>query len=321
MDSSEVKLIPSQKGKSKLYLDGYLYKFNRSRHNLFYWRCDETGCIATAGTRLVGQTHEVRYNGEHTHAPNQVISQIAQIRDELKISAINSNDAPARLIQTVLANHPEAAVYAGNRDAMRQVVKRARRADLPAEPSCVNEIFIPENLKIVNGEQFLIADVTMANSGKLLVFGTVENMSRLQSAPYWIMDGTFKTAPSIFRQMYSIHAPFGVQQDSTRIVPLVYALMTEKSEEFYSRLFEEIMDFANEHDIELAPQFIIQDFEQAAISAAKRCFPSSTSIGCHFHLGQSLWRKIQECGLASRYGNDLKFALQIRHLTALALYF
>ncbi|CAG8838419.1 587_t:CDS:2, partial [Cetraspora pellucida] len=52
------------------------------------------------------------------------------------------------------------------------------------------------------------------------------------SASFWIMDGTFKTVLYIFCQLYTIHAPVGSESNS-RILPLVYALMTHKSEEMY----------------------------------------------------------------------------------------
>ena len=64
----------------------------------------------------------------------------------------------------------------------------------------------------------------------------------------------------------------GVHSDSTRIAPLVYALMWDKSKENYTKLFEEIVDFASDIDDELAPQLIIQDFKQH-FPAARRCFP------------------------------------------------
>ncbi|CAG8760200.1 11347_t:CDS:1, partial [Dentiscutata heterogama] len=59
-----------------------------------------------------------------------------------------------------------------------------------------------------------------------------ENIRRLSEASYWIMDRTFKTVPSIFCQLYTIHAQVGPEANS-RIFPLVYALMTGKSEELY----------------------------------------------------------------------------------------
>ena len=48
------------------------------------------------------------------------------------------------------------------------------------------------------------------------------------------MDGTFKTVPLLFQQMYTIHAPVG--GENACVLPLVYVLMTGKSEECYTNV-------------------------------------------------------------------------------------
>ncbi|PKY57294.1 hypothetical protein RhiirA4_331280 [Rhizophagus irregularis] len=130
------------------------------------------------------------------------------------------------------------------------------------------------------------------------------------------MDGTFKTVPVIFSQLYTIHAPVG--GDNSRVLPLVYSLVTSKSVEIYRCLFEELLDLAIENSIDLQPSVILTDFEQASIIASHLVFPSIRNKGCFFHLGQSGWRKIQSLGLATRYGDDEQFSLMLRHLFALA---
>ena len=130
------------------------------------------------------------------------------------------------------------------------------------------------------------------------------------------MDGTFKTVPTVFRQLYTIHAPVG--GENSRILPLVYSLITSKSEEIYRSLFEELVDFAAENDLTLQPSIILTDFELASINASNYIFPNVKNKGCFFHLGQSGWWKIQSCGLATRYGTDEQFSLMLRHLFALA---
>lgn len=94
------------------------------------------------------------------------------------------------------------------------------------------------------------------------------NVRKLSEAPYWIMDGTFKTVPTIFTQLYSIHAPVG-PEDRTRIPPLAYGLMSRKSLECYKALFQILNDFAVENNIILRPPIIISDYEQAAINASE----------------------------------------------------
>ena len=91
------------------------------------------------------------------------------------------------------------------------------------------------------------------------------------------MDGTFKTVPTLFRQLYTIHAMVGTGENA-KILPLVYALMTSKTEECYTRLFESLNDFAAENELDLNPQFILTDFEQAAINASKREYPEFQTL-------------------------------------------
>ena len=61
------------------------------------------------------------------------------------------------------------------------------------------------------------------------------------------MDGTFKTVPLLFQQMYTIHAPVG--GENARVLPLVYALMMGKSEECYTQLFQELISLGEAADI------------------------------------------------------------------------
>lgn len=145
-----------------------------------------------------------------------------------------------------------------------------------------------------------IGDFEMDN-GKV-IFGTKNNMKLLQEAAFWMVDGTFKTCPNIFHQIFTIHAPVGTQPGTIRIVPLVYVFMSQRTEEYYPKVFEEIADFAALNDYELAPQYLLQDFEKATqlpISAVQRVFPTVRCIGCHFHFAQNIWRKVQGVGLAT----------------------
>ncbi|KFD47273.1 hypothetical protein M513_11873 [Trichuris suis] len=131
------------------------------------------------------------------------------------------------------------------------------------------------------------------------------------------MDGTFKTAPMVFYQIYTIHAPVG-----SRIFPLVYALMSGKSHALHKRVFEDLVDVAEEYELRLNPQVIMTDLQLAAINATKSEFQDVVNKAhfpvCFFHTAQCIWRKIQSSGLASHYIADEWFSLKLRHLSALA---
>jgi hypothetical protein len=94
-------------------------------------------------------------------------------------------------------------------------------------------------------------------------------------------------------------------------MPLVYALMSSKSEEVYRALFQKLIDFGDECNIDLQPQFIITDFEMAAINAIRAEFQGVQNKGCRFHLSQNIYHKVQEFGLAAQYRSDENFSLLI----------
>ncbi len=62
------------------------------------------------------------------------------------------------------------------------------------------------------------------------------------------------------------------------------------------------------------------DFEQAAIGAITDAFPGIVLVGCHFHLSQALFRRIQGEGLQAAYAEqDGRLATQARSFAALAM--
>ena len=144
----------------------------------------------------------------------------AQIsNDQLAQIITNVMDTTSRKIQPCLPR----------KDALRQQIKRAKRVcDEEVEPKIESEFkLLGAYCTTLSGQSFG-KDITEG----ILIFTTSENLKWLHEAKYWLMDGTFKTVPTLFRQLYSIHALAG-RNDTFRIVPLVYALMTKKSEELY----------------------------------------------------------------------------------------
>jgi len=52
----------------------------------------------------------------------------------------------------------------------------------------------------------------------------------------------------------------------------------------------------------------LTDFEQAKIEAVKQKFRITQSRLRLFHLGQSIWRKVQSKGLTVKYGEDIEYS-------------
>ena len=124
------------------------------------------------------------------------------------------------------------------------------------------------------------------------MFYTRNGLEKLCSSSMILCDGTFKTAPSMFYQLYSIH---GVVNEFT--FPLVYCLASRKDENFYSRMLNQLKSHASEMSLDLNPEYISSDFELPFMNAVRSVFPNSAVHGCLFHYSQSIWRNAVNKGL------------------------
>ena len=110
----------------------------------------------------------------------------------------------------------------------------------------------------------------------------------LRNCDSWFCDGTFRVVPDLFTQLYTIHA----EKDGV-IFPCIYALLPNKTEATYDRLFMKLLEI----EPSLNPLRIMVDFEKAAINALEENF-ISVITGCFFHHSQNIFRHVQEQGLA-----------------------
>jgi hypothetical protein len=102
------------------------------------------------------------------------------------------------------------------------------------------------------------------------------------------MDGTFKIAPAICQQLYTIHGFY-----MGECFPFAFAVLQNKDMPTYLRLFNLLKQSAADQELLLAPQRIIVDFESAAIQALQIAFPNSETKGCLFHYSQCIWKKVK----------------------------
>ena len=230
-----------------------------------------------------------------------------------------SNDQPSQIISNVAAttSHEIQSCLPRN-EALRQQIKRARRVwDEEIEPNMLDDFQLPDAYYTTLNRMDFAKDIKDETERISLVTAS-ENLKWLKEANVWIMDGTFKTVPTLFQQLYSIHAPVG-ENINFRVVTLAYVLMSSESEELYQRLFQELNECAEENQLELNRNFVLTDFEKAPISEALSEFLSVQSKRCHFYLDQFFYRQIQDAGLTKNYRSDQDFSLLIGHIPVLAL--
>ena len=120
-------------------------------------------------------------------------------------------------------------------------------------------------------------------------------LRHLATADIIFCDGTFYTCPSLFHQLYTIHAMY----------PLVLGLLRGKDQTIYIRFFSHIKDLSRQQNLHLQPQTVFIDNEIATSNAATTAFPGVTIKGSFFHNTQCIWSKTQKYGLQTYYkAND-----------------
>ncbi|XP_067668115.1 uncharacterized protein [Haliotis asinina] len=189
---------------------------------------------------------------------------------------------------------PEAAAVAPTFYSTHTSLYGSRAKELPPLPRQRADVNIPHNYaQTLSGDNFIIhAD------NKMTIFTMTSNLQHLSRADTFYCDGTFSISPSIYNQLYTIHAMV-----NHKMFPLIYGLLPDKKQPTYHRFLSIIKQKSADQNIHLQPAFAFTDFESAAQNAIKDVFQWQLK-GCLFHFRQAIWRKVQKYGLQKRFVTD-----------------
>ena len=256
----ETEFFKTTKGANKLLHEGFLYVKQKTLANGWTaFECERRRNWKTCKGKVKVLGDEVVVLSNHTHGPDNARGEALKAVQNMKERAETTGDAPQRILtQNVQHLTPAASTQLPIVDSVRRNIRRFRQKagnPLPV-PQTREEIPhpIPEEYRTTeNGEEFLLYDSN--DEDRILIFGTAHGLQVLEGSEHWLMDGTFKTVPPLYLQMYTIHA---LVQD--RVVPALYALLPNKQLETYRRLFAAMLRL----NMDLAPSTVLLDFEQAA---------------------------------------------------------
>ncbi|CAF3363228.1 unnamed protein product [Rotaria sp. Silwood2] len=197
---------------------------------------------------------------------------------------------------------------------MNSGINKARRGITPIIPT--TQLFdIPKSYsKTLNKSEFLITDKMITRRQRILLFSTSEQLKMLFAAETIFMDGTFSTCPSMFDQVYTIHA---IKYDQS--FPCVFGLLPNRQKSTYHFMFRELKALAVQMDINFSPKLIMSDFEPSLLAVVALEFITATHLSCYFHFTQAIYRAIQRVGLSTTYNNDDDIKKFCRKLMALPL--
>lgn len=256
-------------------------------------------------TKFVGNNHVIISGNpaSHHHAPDPAAVDEFKLRNNLKRQAEHDSGPPARIIRKVAAEFSVGVNQRFTNNAQKKVIQRHRPCAQPPPNPGNQEFVIPEKSRVTfEGGLFYRGEVTDDNGGKALVFAADDDLRRLALSRYWLADATFDTVPGEFRQMFTVHGSVG--PDHVNTVPVVFVLMTKKSQSLYQAVLSHVSEVAANIGIELNPTMILTDFELAMINAFSHEFKGASQVGCFFHFSQNLWKKVQKSGLVSQFSSQ-----------------
>ena len=320
-------VVPGARGRGKVLIDeGYKYHVNKKGLATIHWRCWRKTCRAKLTSNFFdvdsrNAVIEVIYRDEHNHETDDRVIEHGQFLNNARRQLSDDPTKPVKRLydQQVAQEHRNAATRAGRCRSppvpefsfVRSQLSRARSKLLPQVPHDVDDVVIQGAWrKTWRGERFLLRQ---SNDWGIVMFATRRNIRVLVRCRQLYMDATFRTAPRPYEQMFSVFGDY-----NGRVVPLITALMTNRTVGDYRQVFQKIKRSVRRiTGQQWEPESSVVDFEQALITALETETPHTRLEGCYFHFNQSLWRRIQEAGLAHGYRNDERLQRQLRKVMAL----
>ncbi|CAG2210902.1 unnamed protein product [Mytilus edulis] len=146
-----------------------------------------------------------------------------------------------------------------------------RALDRPVIPKTIIDIDLQDEWCLTTTrQQFLLPSDNIYPP--ILIFSTTNSLTHLAAANTIFCDGTFYSCPTLFHQLYTVHAMI-----DGSMFPLVHALLPGKDQFIYSRFFSHIRDLVQQHQYGLYGQPFDSDlFDSELPISLKQTAPSSS---------------------------------------------
>ena len=225
------QIISSKRGGKILVHRNYLYHFHSSnkQRTRTYWRCEKRDiCNARATTNFVHEDQiTVHKVGGHSHVAEHWEPAVRAIQNNIRRRAEEEpNAAPAAILDFELENisDDEIVINLPERMALIRNINRQQNERRPNLPRNLGDIeIIPPYNRTINGGNFLQADTGRDDENRTLIFYDRRGLENLARSQAIFCDGTFKTVPNQFYQLYTLHGSV-----LGHVFPLVYSLTTRK---------------------------------------------------------------------------------------------
>lgn len=296
----EVNQMLSEKNKKLYIINGYKFHFQKFlNNNIQRWACTKRLCKSFFKLSENGDIVFSVLNHDHDKDDINILTR-QKVSNKLKRKALDDPyEKPCKILHKELRQGDISSLTTADTTLIRKNIHYARSSIIPKLPTNLEELHLAltnlGEIKTNRGEIFLFINNSVKN---IVAFSTQSNLKHLTECDVLYVDGTFKSCPRPFYQLFIIHGA-----KNANYTPLVFFLLTGKTKEIYKDAFSELIEKMVELNLNFTPGIIYADFEQAIHTAISEIFPEVIRKGCRFHLGQSMWRKIQSLGLCKNFKN------------------
>lgn len=297
----EFTLSETNRGKKSLLYEQNTYRVDRiTQDDCISWRCTMKTCKGRLRTNS-SMTEITSLIQDHNHDVDSKKIVRQQLRVAVKREAPDEfTSRPSKVIRRELHRFNDELLDTRDIKNVAQSLYRERRKTYPALPKDraeVHEVLKNIDTQTKKGENFILEN----NQDTGIIILTCEtNLKFLADSTEEIfVDGTFKSCPKYFFQLYSIHG-----MKNGHFIPLVFALLPGKTEEIYRLMWTSLINICSSKNLVIKVPVIHVDFEYAMYKILIEIFFDAKIKFCRFHLGQAWWRKIQSLGLSLEYKDN-----------------
>ena len=130
------------------------------------------------------------------------------------------------------------------------------------------------------------------NVEKYLIYSTDFQLNLFTSSKHIYIDGTFKSVPSNYYQLVTLHCFNKLTQ---KVLPVIFILMNFKTGTLYNNVFSKIREIILLNNYKYKFKNLQSDFEIAIINELTKVLnPEINLMGCFFHYIKALWSKLKE---------------------------
>ncbi|EEZ97435.1 hypothetical protein TcasGA2_TC011266 [Tribolium castaneum] len=237
-----ITFIKTQRGARKLIFQEYSYnKVKDGPDGKTYWRCDEIP-LKYGGTATTDRNNSVFLGQPHNHAPSPTKIAVKRVNSTIKENAVTSPNTPRDLVNSSLEGISDGVkIHLPELKKLQKTVSRKRKnvGAICLVPHSLVEIDIPPRLrrtKTATQENFILSDSGTEDANHIIIFGCTTDVNRLIQCDTWVVDGTFKSAPNLWYQLWVIHGVF-----FNKTVPFIFAFLPSKSEVIYERALTTVL--------------------------------------------------------------------------------